>query len=171
MSIADFARSARLLRHGLNLYPPLLFAGIRVEELSPDFRRARVRLAHWRATRNYVGTQFGGSLFAMTDPFWMMMVMRNLGDDYIVWDRAAEIDFIAPARSAVTCEFVLEPEVLDDLRRQAAGGRKVLRWFDCIVTDSSGQVVTRVRKQLYVRLKRSRAVAEVAGRRSTPAAS
>jgi acyl-CoA hydrolase len=103
--------------------------------------------------RNYVGTHFGGSLFAMTDPFWMILTLRALGDDYVVWDKAGEIEFVKPGRGTVRCRFDLNDAVLDELRAEAAGGGKVLRWMDCPVVDAEGDVVARVRKQLYVRLK------------------
>lgn len=146
--------NATLLRRGLNLWPPFAFAGVRVTHLSDDFREARVRLGFHPLTRNYVGTQFGGSLFAMTDPFWMFLVLRRLGErDYIVWDKAAEIEFVTPGRSAVTAEFVVTDEVVEELKAAAADGEKVLRWFETEVKDRDGTVVARVRKQLYVRRK------------------
>ncbi|MGB0135309.1 DUF4442 domain-containing protein [Dokdonella sp.] len=138
----------------MNLWPPMLFSGIRVLEWSDDWRRARVRLRkHWY-NGNYVGTHFGGSLFAMTDPFWMIMVMNCLGRDYIVWDKAGEIEFVAAGRDDVFAEFVVKESVLDELRAAAAGGEKVLRWFETDVRTASGDLIARVRKQLYVRLKR-----------------
>ncbi|WP_202619056.1 DUF4442 domain-containing protein [Ornithinimicrobium cavernae] len=144
----------RVLRHGLNIWPPFAAAGIRVEELSEDFRYARVAL-HLRAlNRNYVGTHFGGSLFSMTDPFWMFLVLRNIGRDYLVWDKAAEIDFVSPGRSTVRAEFRLTEDHLDELRAAAADGSRVLRWFETDVLAPDGTVVARVRKQLYVRRKR-----------------
>ena len=148
--------SARTIRRVLNLWPPFLFAGIRVVELSDDFRHARVELRMRPWNRNYVGTHFGGSLFAMTDPFWMLMVLNTIGDDYIVWDKAATIEFEKPGRGTVGAEFRLEDATLDELRAAAAGGDKVLRWFDAPVRDASGEVVATVRKQLYVRRKRER---------------
>ena len=146
--------SARMLRHGLNLWPPFLFAGIRVAAIGDDFRSARVELRMRPWNRNYVGTHFGGSLFAMTDPFWMLLVLHALGDGYIVWDKAATIDFEKPGRGTVHAEFALDDATLDELRAAAAGGDKVLRWFDAPVRDASGDVVAMVRKQLYVRRKR-----------------
>lgn len=148
--------SARTLRHGLNLWPPFLFAGIHVAAIGDDFRSARVELRMRPWNRNYVGTHFGGSLFAMTDPFWMLMVLHALGDGYIVWDKAATIDFEKPGRGRVHAEFVLDDATLAELRAAAAGGDKVLRWFDAPVRDASGDVVAVVRKQLYVRRKRPR---------------
>jgi acyl-coenzyme A thioesterase PaaI-like protein len=146
--------SARMLRHGLNLWPPFLFAGIHVAAIGDDFRSARVELRMRPWTRNYVGTHFGGSLFAMTDPFWMLLALHALGDGYIVWDRAATIEFEKPGRGTVHADFVLDDATLQELRAAAAGGDKVLRWFDTPVRDASGDVVALVRKQLYVRRKR-----------------
>lgn len=105
-------------------------------------------------TRNYVGTLFGGSLFAMTDPFWMVMVLRNLGADYVVWDKAAEIEFVSPGRETVYARFEVTDELLDHLRAEAADGAKVLHWLETDVTTADGTVVARVRKQLYVRRRR-----------------
>lgn len=140
-------------RRLLNLWPPFLFNSIRLQTLSDDWSEARVvlRLRPWN--RNYVRTQFGGNLFAMTDPFWMLLAMHQLGSDYLVWDKAGAIDFVAPGREDVYAHFKLEPSVVEELRQAAAGGGKVLRWFETEVTTASGEVVARVRKQLYVRLK------------------
>ena len=93
------------MRRLLNLWPPFLFCGIRVLEISDDWRRARVVLRKRWYNRNYVGTQYGGSLFSMTDPFWMVLTLQCLGRDYIVWDQAAQIEFVAPGRESVYAEF------------------------------------------------------------------
>ena len=144
------------LRHGLNLWPPFLFAGIHVSEISSDWRRIRVELRMRPWNRNYVRTHFGGSLFAMTDPFRMLPVLKCLGPDYFVWDKAGEIEFVKPGRGTMHATFELEDAVLDELRAAAAGGEKVLRWFDADVIDEQGDVVARTRKQLYVRRKPER---------------
>ena len=147
---------AATLRRLLNLWPPFLCNSIRVQNLSDDYTEAQVvlRLRPWN--RNYVRTQFGGNLFAMTDPFWMLLVMHQLGGDYLVWDKAGAIDFVAPGRSDVHAHFRLQPGVVDELRAAAADGSKVLRWFETEVTTAEGEVIARVRKQLYVRLKQTR---------------
>lgn len=147
---------ASLLRHGLNLWPPFLFSGIQVTRLSEDYRHAEVELRMRPWNRNYVRTHFGGSLFAMTDPFWMLLTLHALGRDYVVWDQSGRIDFIKPGRGTVRARFDLDDAVLDELRAEAAGGAKVLRWFDTDVVDAGGDVVARVGKQLYVRRKRGR---------------
>ena len=144
------------LRHGLNLWPPFLFAGIHVSEISSDWRRIRVELRMRPWNRNYLRTHFGGSLFAMTDPFRMLPVLKCLGPDYFVWDKAGEIEFVKPGRGTMHATFELGDAVLDELRAAAASGEKVLRWFDADVVDEQGDVVARTRKQLYVRRKPER---------------
>ena len=146
----------RLLRFGLNLWPPFLFSGIHVTDIGADWRSARVELRLRPWNRNYVGTQFGGSLFAMTDPYWMLLMLHALPPDYIVWDKAGEIEFVRPGRSTVHAEFKLDDAVINEVIAAAANGEKVLRWFDTDVIDVEGEVVAKVRKQLYIRRKRDR---------------
>ena len=153
-AIKSLATHHRTLQHGMNAWPPFLFSGIRIQRMSPDLRQVTVRLRKLPATTNYVGTLFGGSLFAMTDPFWMIMVLRNLGPGYVVWDKAAEIEFVSPGRASVSATFELTEDVLTELREAAEDGSKVLRWFETDVVADDGTVVARVRKQLYVRRKR-----------------
>lgn len=144
---------ASTFRRLLNIWPPFFFNSIRVLSVSDDYTEARVvlRLRPWN--RNYVRTQFGGNLFSMTDPFWMLLVMQHLGKDHFVWDKMGAIDFVAPGREDVYAHFKLEPGVIDELRSAAAAGEKVLRWFEVEVKTAAGEVIAIVRKQIYVRLK------------------
>ncbi len=151
---------ASTLRWVFNLWPPFLFAGIHVTDLSADWRVARVELRMRPWNRNYVGTHFGGSLFSMTDPFWMILAKECLGNDYIVWDKAAEIEFVKPGKGTVHAHFKVEDEVLDEIRAATANGEKTLRWLPVEVIDRQGDVVARVRKQIYVRLKPGRVAAQ-----------
>lgn len=141
------------LRHVFNFWPPFLFAGIHVTRMSADWREARVELRMRPWTKNYVGTHFGGSLFSMTDPFWMILVKECLGSDYIVWDKAAEIEFVKPGKGTVHANFKVEDSVLDEIRTATANGEKYLRWLPVEVIDRHGDVVAKIRKQLYVRRK------------------
>jgi acyl-coenzyme A thioesterase PaaI-like protein len=144
---------AATFRRLLNFWPPFFFNSIRLLSLDDDYTEARVvlRLRPWN--RNYVRTQFGGNLFAMADPFWMLLILHHLGKDHYVWDKAGAIDFVAPGRADVYAHFKLEPGVIDELRAAATGGEKVLRWFEIPLKTAAGEVVAVVRKQIYVRLK------------------
>ncbi|MGC5629810.1 DUF4442 domain-containing protein [Georgenia sp. Z1344] len=140
------------LKWVMNVWPPMLFSGIRITHISPDARDVRVRLAKNPLTSNYVGTQFGGSLYAMTDPFWMLLVGRALGPGYTVWDKRGEIDYLRPGRTAVEAEFRVTDELLEQIRSGAADGAAHLHWLSTDVVATDGTVVARVRKQLHVRL-------------------
>ena len=153
MRQAKLARKARLLRWAMNFYPPYLGAGVRIRHIAGDFREIRVKMGLGWYNRNYVGTQFGGSLYSMTDPFFMLMVMENLGSDYIVWDKAASIDFIAPGKGPVYADFRIDEALLDEIRQHTAGGDKYLPQLHVDVHDGDGTLVARVHKTLYVRLK------------------
>ena len=149
--------SARGLRRVMNLWPPYLFSGVRVRAIASDWRHAEIELrSHWW-NRNYVGVHFGGNLFSMTDPFWMLLTMNALGKDYIVWDKAGAIDFRKPGRGTVRAHFRLDDAMLDEIRVATAGGEKYLRWCETEIVDADGEIVARVRKQLYIRRKENAA--------------
>ncbi len=139
------------MRRMLNIWPPFLFSGISVREISKDFRYTKVRLKKKALTSNYVGTLFGGSLFAMTDPFYMLMILKNLGRDYIVWDKRSEIEYVAPGKSTVYAEFEVKEEDLEEIKREVAAAGKYLKWFEVEIKTSDGTVVAIVKKQIYVR--------------------
>ena len=146
--------SPRKLRRVLRWWPPYVFSGIRVLEIADDWSSARIELRRRWYTANYVGTHFGGSLFAMTDPFWMILVMETLGRDYVVWDKAADIEFIKAVREPVYAQIRVDPVAIAELRSATASGEKVLRWFETEIRTAAGELVARSRKQLHVRLKR-----------------
>ena len=137
----------------MNLWPPFLGAGITVESIAKDFRHAKVRLKHGLLNRNIVGVHFGGSLFAMTDPFFMMMVSQNLGKSYIVWDQAAKIEFLKPGKGKVHAVFEVHKEQIDAIIHSAEGGDKVLKDFAVDVKDKDEDVVAHITKTLYIRKK------------------
>ncbi|HHX33829.1 MAG TPA: DUF4442 domain-containing protein [Gammaproteobacteria bacterium] len=147
------ARKARLLRWVMNIYPPYLGAGVKVREISADFRHVRVSMGLTWYNRNYVRTQFGGSLYSMTDPFFMLMLMENLGRDYVVWDKASHIEFISPGRGTVHAEFSIDQAILEDIRQHTANGEKYLPKYTAYVRDDQGTLVAQVEKTLYIRRK------------------
>jgi acyl-coenzyme A thioesterase PaaI-like protein len=146
------------LRRWVNLWPPFLGAGIRVVRIAADMKSVDVemKLRWWNA--NYVGTQFGGSLFAMTDAFYMLMVMANLGRDYIVWDKAATIRYRKPGRGKVRAEFRLTDAQLDDIRDKLKTLPKYEPTFAVEVKDEQGTVIAEIEKLLHVRKKDEKSV-------------
>tara|TARA_Y100000589_G_scaffold328961_1_gene374285 strand:+ start:1196 stop:1675 length:480 start_codon:yes stop_codon:yes gene_type:complete len=151
--IRRYFSSAAALRRILNLYGPYLGAAVRVTHIADDFSSATVEMRLRWYNRNYVGTHFGGSLYSMVDPMYMLLLMRRLGRDYVVWDKAASIEFVRPGKGRVMARFELEEERVEEIREKTAGGDKYLPewWVD--VVDEEGRTVARVHKVLYVRRK------------------
>lgn len=147
--------SKRWLIRLLNFYPPYLGAGVRVR-VTPDFRTfdVRMKLRWWN--RNYVGTQFGGSLYTMCDPFYMLILLDALGRGYVVWDKAATIRFRRPGTGTVRATFHIPEERIREMREAADRGEKVEPVFTVEVRDDKGEVIAEVEKLLYVRLAKPR---------------
>src|SRR5579871_1100549 len=143
--------NSKALRRAVNLWPPFLGAGIRVTHVAPDMKAIDVemKLRWWNA--NYVGTHFGGSLYAMTDAFYMLMLMANLGPDYIVWDKGASIRYRKPGAGTVGCEFRLTDAQLEDIREKLKTLLKYEPVFKVDVKNEEGTVIAEVEKLLFIR--------------------
>jgi acyl-coenzyme A thioesterase PaaI-like protein len=144
---------ARLFRHLVNAWPPLLFAGIRAKFISDDYCAVEVVLKLRWYNRNYVGVHYGGSLFSMTDPWYMLMLMQNLGSEYYVWDKCASIDYLSPGRGTVSAKIHIDESLLDRIRAQTATGDKYLPEFCIDIVDEKKNLVARVNRTVYVRKK------------------
>lgn len=136
-----------------NLWPPLLFSGIKIKHISSDFRHIKVtlKLRFWNA--NYVGTAYGGSIFSMTDAFYMVMLLKNLGNDYIVWDKAASIKYLKPGKTDLHVEYRLSQDDIDAIRAYLASQEKMDWEKQVIVRDMQGEAIADVTRVLYIRKK------------------
>jgi hypothetical protein len=137
----------------INYWPPYFGAGIRVKGMSADLTTVDVEMKLRWWNRNYVGTQFGGSLYAMCDPFFMLILMENLGKDYIVWDKGAKISFKKPGRGAVSARFHIPLKTIASIRESLKTEYKIEPELQINVVDAEGTVIAEVNKLLYVRRK------------------
>ncbi|MFP4313171.1 MAG: DUF4442 domain-containing protein [Alphaproteobacteria bacterium] len=136
-----------------NYWPPFVGASIGIRDISDDFRHATITLDAKPWNRNPHGTHYGGSIYSMTDPFYMLMLMENLGPNYILWDKAANIRFKKPGRGTLKAEFNLSAERIAEIKHLADTQYKVEPEFLVEVKDENGDVVAEVDKILYVRRK------------------
>ncbi len=143
----------RHIRVLMNLWPPFLGSGIRVKRLRSDWREIDVEMKLRRWNSNYVGTHYGGSLYSMTDPFFMLMLIENLGEQYTVWDKSASIRFKKPGRGTVSASFRLSDEQIEEIKQALNTREKIERTFVVEVRDESGSVIAEVEKLLHVRRK------------------
>jgi acyl-coenzyme A thioesterase PaaI-like protein len=144
---------SRFYRWGFNLFPAYCATGARITFISHDFREVRVRLPLTWQTRNYVGTIFGGSMYAAVDPVYMLMLIKNLGPDYVVWDKSACITFKKPGRTPLFAHFVLYDGELDAIRNELTRNRSVDRTYHVDLTDKEGVLHASIEKVVYIRLK------------------
>jgi Domain of unknown function (DUF4442) len=143
--------STRVLRWRFNFFPAYRGTGARVTYIADDLREVRVRLPlSWR-TRNYVGTIYGGSMYGAVDPFFMIMLIRLLGRDYVVWDKAATVKFRKPGRSTLYATMRIEDAELAAIREAAASGEPIDRHYTVQLVDADGVVHASVEKVVYVR--------------------
>ncbi len=146
-----------------NWFPAFRGTGGRVMYLAEDFREIRISIPlNWR-TRNYVGTIFGGSLYAAVDPFYMIMLIETLGPEYVVWDRAASIRFRKPGREKLFGRFLLPVEDTDEIRRLLQTERSIDRVYAIDLVDAAGTVHATVEKTIYMRLRDRPALPHQAG--------
>lgn len=144
----------RKLKLVLNIYPPYLFAGVRVTRIDPGWRELHVSMKlHW-FNQNAVGTHFGGSLYSMVDPHLMLLLMQTLGNDYIVWDKSAEIEFHKPGKGRVHSVIRVTDEVLDEIRCKTEGGDVYQPRYELAILDEDGDIVATVIKVLHIRRRR-----------------
>lgn len=137
----------------ISFWPPFLACGISVKayDLDAGWLISRLKTRFWNA--NAFGTHFGGSLFAMCDPFYIFLTSHRLGKTYYVWDTKTEIAFVKATREPVEARFEVTDEKLAEIVELAKGGDKVLPSFTTVITQPNGEVVAEVRKTIYVRLK------------------
>jgi acyl-coenzyme A thioesterase PaaI-like protein len=145
-----------LLKTALNCWPPYLGAGISIVELAPDFRHMRVQMKKRPYNSNAFGTHFGGSLYAMCDPHYVLLLVPLLGPQYVIWDKAATIEFLKPSRGTVSAVFDWSNDQLADIRSRTESGNKYEPVRTVNVEADTGEVVARVHKTLYVRRKTAR---------------
>lgn len=141
---------SRRFRWLFNFFPAYRGTGGRVIYISDDFHEVKVKLPlNWR-TRNYVGTIYGGSIYGSIDPIYMLMLMRIIGDDYVVWDKAAKIRFKKPGRETLYADFLLTPDEISEIKRLAETEKSIDRVYNLELKDKNGVVHAFIEKTLYI---------------------
>jgi len=141
----------RLTRLMFNFWPCYRGSGGRVTYIARDFREIRVRLRLSLRTYNYVGTIYGGSMYAAVDPLYMFMLIQNLGPEYVVWDKAATIHFKKPGRTTLFARFVIDDAELAAIRQALIGAPSIDRVYTIDLADKDGVIHAIVEKTLYIR--------------------
>ncbi|WP_201548385.1 DUF4442 domain-containing protein [Psychrobacter sp. Pi2-1] len=157
-----------LLKLRLNTYAPYIGASIKIDHISLDQGLCVVSMGLTTLNKNIVGTQFGGSLYSMVDPFYMLMLMHQLGSNYVVWDKSSHIDFIAPGNSKVTARMKIPSTEVITIQELAKDGEAVFREYKVDIVDDQQKLIATVTKTLYIRLRKYSKSKEQASRIETP---
>lgn len=142
--------SSFFFRFFMNLAPVYRGTGSKISFISSDWKEVHLKLSlSWR-TRNYVGTIFGGSIYAAADPILMLQLMKILGKDYVVWDKSAAVRFRRPAKTAIFMQFLVEKELIDQIKENIRNNRefefqKTFNWI-----DKNGKIYASVDKTIYI---------------------
>ena len=146
----------QLMRWGFNLFPAYRGTGARITYIADDWREIRIKVPlNWR-TRNYVGTIFGGSLYGAVDPVYMIMLIKLLGPDYVVWDKAAVIRFKRPGRSTLYACFRLDEQEIEGIKTELTREPSVDRVYHVNLTDRDGVVHASIEKTIHIRRRETR---------------
>ena len=149
MASGSFYKNIKMI----NWYPPYIGAGIKLKKVNQDKTRMEVELRKTWFNKNLFGTHFGGSLYAMCDPFYVFIVHNYLGKGYVVWDKSAEIKFIKQATGKVSAIFEISKEKLLELKGEVDHIGKHTVFFETVITNEDQEVVAKVRKEIYMRKK------------------
>ncbi|MBC9230796.1 YiiD C-terminal domain-containing protein [bacterium SPL81] len=161
LTMKDFLKKIRTIpaisKFMINHYSPYRGAGISIETFDLDNYHIRIKMPLTRKNRNIVGTHFGGSLYSMVDPFYMLLLMHHLGHKYIVWDKSASINFLSPGRSTVYADIQLSANEIMEIKKLAENHKPVFRHYTLNIVDEAGTRIAEVEKVLYIRRKKPKA--------------
>lgn len=143
-----------LIKLRINTYAPYVGAGIKIDHINLDQGLCVVSMGLNSLNKNIVGTQFGGSLYSMVDPFYMLMLMHQLGSSYVVWDKSSHIEFIAPGTSKVTTRMKIPNSEIITIQELAKDGDAVFREYEANIVDDQEKVIATVTKTIYIRLRK-----------------
>ncbi len=147
---------SRTFRWGFNFFPAYRGTGGRLIYVADDYHEIRIKLPlNWR-TKNYVGTIYGGSIYASIDPIYMLMLIKILGPDYVVWDKAAKIRFRKPGKDTLYADFTLSQEEISEIKRLAEDAKSVDRIYNVELKGRDGVVHAQIEKTLYIAKKGKR---------------
>ncbi|NPA68801.1 MAG: DUF4442 domain-containing protein [Chlorobi bacterium] len=146
-------KQMKIILRRVSLYPPYLGAGIKLKSVNEDYTRFEVIMKLKWFNRNIYGTHFGGSLYAMTDPFFVFIIANYLGKNYVVWDKSAKINFKKPGKGRVRAIFEISKEKLAEIKSETDKTGKKTFFFNAEILNDDNEVIAEVEKEVYIRNK------------------
>ena len=148
---SKFINKSLVLKYGFNLSPMYRRTSAKVVYISEDFLKIQIKLPFSYKNANYVNTIFGGSMFSAVDPFPMTQLMNLIGDQYVVWDKSAEIFFRRPAKEDLFADFIYTNEEIDEIKKKTQEQDEFEIIKSTKLTNKDKSIVyCEVRKRVYI---------------------
>ena len=141
---------SKIKKWSFNLFPAYRNTGGRIHFLSDDFKEIHIKLSLNFRTRNYVGTVFGGSIFGAADPIYMVQLINILGENYVVWDKSANIKFKKPINKTVYARFLITDELLTHIKTTIAEQKKMTLNMTTQFEDETGMVYAEIAREIFI---------------------
>ncbi|SDW58154.1 PaaI family thioesterase [Flavobacterium degerlachei] len=151
---SKFVGKSKLFKHGFNYSPMYRRSTAKIIDISEDLLNVSVKLPISYKNKNYVNSIFGGSMFSAVDPIPMVQLMNLLGDDFVVWDKSAEIYFKKPAKENLYAEFNYTAIEVEEIKSRVQTENEIEITKITTLTNIDRTVIyCEVRKTIYVAVK------------------
>ena len=148
--LKKFMPISKIYKHGFNISPMYRRTTARIIHISKDLKEIKIKIALSYKNKNYVGAIFGGSMFAATDPIYMTQLMQILGDDFVVWDKAATIHYKRPAKETLFCEFIFSDEEIETIQKRVQNEHEITVEKTTHLTNKENTIFAEVIKIVYI---------------------
>ncbi len=146
--------SERVLKWGMRFYPPLFFQRIWVKNFDKDFTGAEVKIFRSILNINYNRSIFGGTIYSAADPFYAVLFYQSLlrrGYKVLVWQKAAEIDYIKPGMTTLSFKIRIKEEDIQEACTTLDANEKFVKSYPLEITDKYGELCAKVQNVIYIR--------------------
>jgi acyl-coenzyme A thioesterase PaaI-like protein len=144
---------SQIFKYGFNLSPMYRRSTGKVISVSNDLLTVKIKIPISYKNKNYVGSIFGGSLFSATDPIYMIQLLNILGDNYVVWDKSAEIKYRRPAKKDAFASFIFSWDEIERIKQEVTQ-KGELDWIKNLqITDDNQTVFCELEKTMYIATK------------------
>ncbi|WP_396199493.1 DUF4442 domain-containing protein [Flavobacterium sp.] len=151
--LSSYFKKATLFKVGFNLSPMYKRSCGKIIFASEDLHIVKIKIPLSYKNKNYVGSIFGGSLFAATDPIYMIQLMQILGKDYVVWDKKTDIKFKRPAYEHAFATFEFTTTEINEILQKVKDEKEMDYTKTLHITDKKGTVFAELDKTLYIATK------------------
>lgn len=149
----NFFPAHKLFKVGFNISPMYRRTTAKVVAISCDMHQVTIKLPLSYKNSNYLGAIFGGAMQSATDPIYMIQLMNILGDDYVVWDKAASIKYKRPARETIYGEFFFSEQEIAMIKEKVNEENEFDYHKSLVLKSKSDIVYAEIDKLLYIAQK------------------